>query len=190
MMPHCQSDAQFELFESPTPAAERPPKLELPFQRSAEIDKARVAKILGVSHATASRMVEAKLFRAYRSPGEKILRIEYDSVVAYCNRLRLEYRISEKMIERPRGRRLRDEDLLPFPLKDTISLKEVCRVLDCDGSAAQRLIEEGALTGYQVQIGRAGCPWRVHLPSLERYVASLHAEAAAAPSPHRSPSRL
>ena len=178
MMPHCQSDEQFELFESPAPKAEHAPKLALPFQRSAEVDKARVAKIFGVSQPTVFRMIEAKLFRTYPHPSGKGRRIEYDSVVAYCNRLRLEYRISEQMVRPPRGRRLRDEDLLPFPLKDTVDLKYVCRVLDCDGSAAQHLIEEGALTGYQVQIGRAGCPWRIYLPSLERYVASLHAEAS------------
>jgi hypothetical protein len=185
MMPHCKRDSQFELFES-APKVEAAPKLALPFQRSQEIDVSRMCSILGVSQQTAIRMIRGGLVPgAYKVAS---WRIPYDSVVAYCERLRLEYRISERSAPRPAAGRMRDRDLLPFRLDETIYMQQTMDVLDCSINAVIHLIEEGALTAYKVTLEGSGCRWRIYRPSLERYVAGLHA-AAAAPSsrPRTSP---
>jgi len=188
MMPHCKRDSQFELFDHPGHEAERPPKLALPFQRKAEIDPKRIARILGTSPSTVMRMVRSGLIRSITLPNEKRPRIEYDAVVEYCNRLRLEYRISTRILGKLHGRRYRDEDLLPFPLRDTISVQVVEKALECTKETVRCLIEEGVLVAYQVWIGQRGSPWRIQRQSLERHIESLH--AAASPSRHDAPSRL
>jgi excisionase family DNA binding protein len=188
MMPHCKTEGQFELFEDAAPApSAHAPKIALPFQRSAEIDMRRIGKILGISSATVQRMIEAKLFNSYKIPGGRP-RIEYESVVEYCNRLRLEYRITSNPLHKIRGRRYRDEQLLPFPLKDTITFAEVQRMLDCTKETVMRLIEEGRLSAYQVYIGMRGSPWRIQRSSFARYLESL--KQPAAPSRDSSPTRL
>jgi excisionase family DNA binding protein len=181
MMPHCKQETQFELFES-APKLEAAPRLALPFQRSQEIDVSRMCSILGVSQQTAVRMLRGGLVRAYKVGS---WRIEYDSVVEYCERLRLEYRISERSAPRPAAGRMRDRDLLPFRLADTVYMQETMDLLSCSINAVIHLIEEGALTAYKVTLEGSGCRWRIYRPSLERYIAGLHA-AAASPSLRRS----
>src|ERR1039458_922500 len=120
MMPHCKREEQYELYQQPA-TAEYTQKLALPIQRSAEVDIARVAGIFGVTVASARGMAEDGLFPgSYKVSVLTPWRINYDSVVAYCDRLRLEYRISARMAPLAPGRRHRDEDLLPFPLTETI----------------------------------------------------------------------
>jgi excisionase family DNA binding protein len=183
-MPHCKRDSQFELFEE-IHAAERAPKLALPFQRSQEIDVPRFCGILGVSKQTAVRLFKSGLVRAYKVG---TWRIEYDSVVTYCNRLRIEYRISERTAPRPTNGRLRDRDLLPFRLTDTVYMQEIAERLGCSISNVVHLIEEGALVAYKVTLEGAGCRWRIYRPSLDRYLASLHA-AVVKPSLYSGESR-
>ena len=175
MMPHCKRDNQFELFETQT-ACELTPRPDLPFQRSAEIDVSRVMRILAVSRHTVLRMLRNHLLRNYWIGNTP--RIEYDSVVEYCNLLRVHYRISEdRLLRKPARGRLRDEDLLPFPIAQTIYAGEVERRLDVARQNVIYLIEQGDLVGYQVLIDAAASPFRVYRPSLERYIASLHAQA-------------
>jgi len=191
MKPHCERESQFELFETGAPAAELTPKLALPFQRSQEIDIRRVAKILAVGDITAYRMVRAGLFPgAYQVSGSKQQqwRIAYSSVVEYCNRLRLEYRISSRAVTPIPGRRHRDEELLPFPMAETIGVAEVRAALDCTHKAVLHMLDEGTLTGYQVLILTRGCPWRIYSRSLDRYLSSLRTTARSA-SPSRDSAR-
>jgi hypothetical protein len=184
MMPHCRQDSQFELFET-TPKAEATPRLELPFQRSQQIDAKRLAVMLGVTYVTASRMIRDKLFRTFRG-ANGAHRIEYDCVVEYCDRLCLHYRIPRKVRRQPGLGRLRDRDVLPFPIDETISVSDVRERLDCSAGVVERLIDEGVLVAYQLRIDQAGVPFRIHAPSLERYIASLHVQAA---STSRQPTR-
>jgi len=188
MMPHCKRDSQFELFDHPGHEAERPPKLALPFQRKAEIDPKRVARILFVSNSTVMRLLKKGLIRSLSIPGERRPRIPYEAVVDYCNRLRLEYRISTRSLGKLQGRRYRDDELLPFPWRDTIGMAEAQAALECTKEVVRILIEEGILIAYQVFIGEPGSPWRIQKQSLERYMESLR--IAAAPSRHDAPSRL
>jgi excisionase family DNA binding protein len=172
MMPH---DSQFELFES-RPEGKLAPKLDLPFQRSSEVDVRRVASILAVSQNTVLSMLEGKLLRSYRIGSR--WRVEYDSVIEHCNQLRVHYRISEdRLLRKPAHGRLRDEDLLPFPIAQTVFAKEVQRRLDIARQNVIYLIEQGDLVGYQVLIDLKASPYRIYRPSLERYMASLRIQA-------------
>ena len=169
--------AQLDLFNQAPPAAEQAPKLALPFQPAATIDIARVSSILNLDKRRVTLMVEAGLFRCFPkgSKTREYWQIEYDSVVAYCDRLRVHYAISHKRAPIGEGRRRRrDDELLPFPKEMTVSTREVMGVLDYSRSQVCDLIESGDLVAYQILIDTPGCPWRIYKPSLERYVASLH----------------
>ena len=168
MKPHCERDHQFELFDTPAPLAELAPKLVLPFQRSEEVDINRVARILGVNRTTVCRMLEAGVIHNFRI-GRGRPRIEYNSVVEYCDRLRVEYRISSRAVLPLKGRRHRDRDLLPFPLDETIGVSDVRAMLDCPRETVQFLIEEGTLIGYK--LSDSGSPWRIWKRSVERSIA-------------------
>jgi hypothetical protein len=171
--------SQFEMFEAFDPMVARAPKLELPFQRTQEISSERTAAILGVSMMTVLRMLDKKLLRAYRASKQRSpWRIEYASVVEYCDRLRVQYCISDKRVGLGGSRRrYRDRELLPFPLDQTIDIAEVRERLQCTHNVAVHLIESGSLVGYQVLFERPGSAWRIHAPSLDRYLASLHVAA-------------
>jgi excisionase family DNA binding protein len=180
MMPHCKQDTQFELFESGRCAAELSPRLELPAQSCQEIDVRRAARILGVSKGTVGTMLKNELLRCYRVGSDKTWRILYDSVIGYCNLLRVHYRISEdRLLRKPQRGRLRDEDLLPFPLALTISAREAQDRLRIRRENVIYLIEQGDLVGYQILVDQKASPWRIFAPSLERYIASLHVQAQA-----------
>jgi excisionase family DNA binding protein len=169
--------SQFELFEAFDPMVQRAPKLELPFQRTQEIDTERAASILGVSKKTLRRILEKQLIRAYRTGDHKApWRIEYSAVVEYCDKLRVQYCISDKRVGLSASRRrYRDHELLPFPLDQTIYVAEVRERLKCSHEVVVHLIESGSLVGYQLLFEQQGSPWRIHEPSLDRYIASLHA---------------
>lgn len=179
------TNSQFELFEGFEPMAARAPKLALPFQRSSEIDVERTRRILGVSNRTVHRMLENGLIRAYRAPDTKnaAWRIEYSSVVEYCDKLRVRYCISDQRAGLNGSRkRYRDHELLPFPLSETIYLADVQERLECSDQAVVHLIQTGSLVGYQVLFEQRGSPWRIYAPSLDRYIASLHAMTTRVPS--------
>ncbi|QHN04385.1 hypothetical protein FTO74_14210 [Granulicella sp. WH15] len=167
---------QLDLFDLPQETAEFKPKLALPFQASATIDVDRASKILDVSRITMRRMLEKELFRAYYLMDRPTCwRIEYDSVVDYCDRLRVHYAISIPRSPLGPGRkRRRDEELLPFPKEQTVGVGLVMKVLDCSSPTVSALIESGTLVAYQILINQPGSPWRIYRPSFERYVASLH----------------
>jgi hypothetical protein len=172
MLPHCKRESQFELFQAVEVTISAAPRLSLPVQSLGEIDSIRLSNILGVSRFTISRMLSSGLFHgAYRHPGRQ-WRIPYASVVDYCNRLRIEYRISSRLATPPPGRRHRDEDLLPFPLSLTLGMNAVCDTLDCCPVSVVHLLEEGALVGYKLQ-KKETYSWRIDARSLEKYMERL-----------------
>jgi hypothetical protein len=170
---------QFELFEGFEPQAAKAPGLALPFQKSSEIDVDRACKILGVTEKTLRRMLERQLIRGYRHTGVRApWHIEYESVVEYCDQLRVLHCISDQRGGLSGNRkRYRDHELLPFPLAETISIADVRKRLDCSQDSVLHLIQSGSLVGYQVLFEQTGCPWRIWAPSLERYIESLHVMA-------------
>jgi excisionase family DNA binding protein len=180
---------QLDLFPDGRPEATQAPKLALPFQRTSEIDVDRAARILNVSTMTMRRMLEQKLIRAYRiDKGLSPWRIEYESVVDYCDQLILHYGISDTRRKPPASGRRRDDELLPFSKEETIGIADVQKQLDCTGDTVLNLIQSGSLVAYQILTDAKGSPWRIHAPSLERYLGSLHQMATLATSSRRSPS--
>jgi hypothetical protein len=181
---------QFELFEGFEPEGTPLPKLELPFQRSQEIDVARARAILGVNDKTMRKLLEKGLIRGYRHPGSRASwHVEYESVVEYCDQLRVLHCISDTRAGISKGsRRRRDRDLLPFPLDETVTIRDVCERLDIAYNSAIHLMQEGAIVGYQVIFEQLGCPWRIHADSLDRYIANLGTMAHRKRSSQVSPS--
>ncbi len=171
------NEFQFELFEGFVATAQRAPKLELPSAAREEVDTNRVAKILGCSGITVRRLIEAGHIRGY-IVGHN-MRIIYDSVVEYCDELRrpIEWGLPKRPARKP-GMRLRDDAILPFPLADTISVKDAMDVLRCSDMIVHGLTEAGELLAYRLGIHTKSSPWRIYRPSLERYVQSRWQMAA------------
>jgi excisionase family DNA binding protein len=152
------------------------PKLALPFQQCEAIDVRRVAKVLAVSHRTVHYILKRGDLCGYRIGTS--WRLEYSSLVDYCNRLRLHYGITEAgLLKKPTLGRLRDQDLLPFPLAETIYAAEVQKRLDIARATVSNLILQGDLIAYQPLIGSRSCPYRIYRPSFERYLGRLHIQA-------------
>jgi hypothetical protein len=170
------TSSQFELFEGFEPQAAHAPKLALPVQSAMEIDVQRLRRILGVSDKTVHRMLESGSIRGYRVPHTQNAswRIEYTSVVEFCDQLRIRFCIADRRAGLGGIRkRYRDSELLPFPLDETIYSPQVEDQLGCSSQAVVHLIETGKLVGYQLVPDKRGSRWRIHALSLDRYIASL-----------------
>jgi len=169
---------QLELFPEFVPQGERAPKLALPWSEREEIDSQRAAKILGVSLPTMRRMLNAGCMRYYSLSGkESSVRILYESLVQYCDQLRVHFLIPARHTRQP-GRRLRDDQVLPFPLSETITVDEVRLLLHCSDRSVVHLIDSGEIQAYRLLMGDCTTKWRINLPSVERYIAKLHRMAA------------
>jgi hypothetical protein len=134
------------------------------------IDISRACRILGVSWRPLREMAEAGCINLmeYRQ-GIRLKKVRYQSVVDYCDRLRAEFLIPD---QRPPLSstlfRHRDEDLLPFRLRDTISMEEALSALGYNsGTSVGKLIDLGCFWAYKL---RARAPWRISAPSLSEYL--------------------
>jgi hypothetical protein len=153
-------------------------QLILPFAEKEYVDVSRTSKILGVSAATVYRMAEMKdrggrallTLVCYRRLARK--RVLYSSIVAFCDSLRQKYLIADRRpkLDHPMLRH-RDEDLLPFPLSDTIYSAEALAALGYEHTRPLVcLIEEGLFDAYQII---PESPWRISRSSFARF---LHRE--------------
>ena len=67
--------------------------------------------------------------------------------------------------------RYRDEDLLPFPLHDTVTAQEAARALGFEGlHPVVNRIESGCFEAYQIM---PGSNWRVSRSSLMAFIKGL-----------------
>lgn len=164
-----------ELFSHPSPAAPLP---ALPFERNKEIDVARACRILDANKDTVQRMCKAKLINNYKIKGGKrgrpTYRIEYAAIVEYCDRLRMTYHIPPR---RHTQGRPRDEAILPFPARETITTQDVMDHLGVSQGTVRKLFDSGELVAYQL-IVESNSPWRIWRPSFVRYIESLRADAS------------
>jgi hypothetical protein len=154
-------------------------QLVLPWAEREWIDVPRTCRILGCSWTTIVRLVEAGSIDLldFRRRGWK--KIRYASVVTYCDRLREQFAIADRRppLSSPILRH-RDEDLLPFPLRDTIGVADVREALNLGyQTRVLQFIEEGAFEAYQLI---PGSPWRVSLSSFQRWLDDRHAAAVRA----------
>lgn len=177
-----------QLFAHPEPTAPLPP---LPFKRNEEVDVARACKILATNPTTISRMLNANppLLLRYRLNDDEskrpTYRIKYSSLIDHCDRLRVIYRIPPRAAA-GEGKRIPDDKILPFPAGETIGIDEVAQHLEVTANTASKLIDSGKLTAYKLIPIRRN-PWRVHRPSLVKYLEDLRAQAAPKPFAHTSP---
>jgi hypothetical protein len=142
-----------------------------PFAGHEYVDVNRCCKILGVSRQTIIRLAHSHmlLMIAYRTLSWK--KINYQSIVTFCDYLREEYKIASRRpaLSAP-GLRHRDEDLLPFPLNDTIGADHAYKALGVfRHQLLIELIQEGRFEAYRIV---PGAPWRISASSLEIYIAA------------------
>lgn len=93
--------------------------------------------------------------------------VHYLSVVELCDRIRMAYNLPDR---RPQVSvmRHRDEDLLPFPLRETIGAQTALRTLGLGQlEEVLRLIEQGRFEAYRLA---PDAPWRISRPSLLTYI--------------------
>ena len=133
--------------------------------RGEGIDSQRACRILGVNYRTLMRLAASGCIEWFEDGKRSWKRVRYNSIVDLCDRLRNDYDIADRRpILPPPHLRHRDEDLLPFPLQDTMSAPEVLRVLGfAKTPSLVGLIEKGCFEAYQVV---PESPWRVSRSSL------------------------
>lgn len=133
------------------------------------VDVKRSGQILGVSWAVIVRLADQGHLRlvGYRPRGWK--RVSYKSIVEHCNRLREEYAIPDRRpaLSSP-VMRCRDEDLLPFPLRDTIGVIDIQPVLGFSTDVPVRKILEKRL--FECYRLHPSAPWRIFAPSFREYL--------------------
>jgi hypothetical protein len=178
-------DNQIDIFPPETMAelfahkdAPPAPKLDLPFPRNAEVSFDRVAEILDVSASTLRRLLKKNFLRHYPIAGKRVsyARIEFASLVDYCNSLRAQCDLPPCPVP-PRGLRPRADDMLPFPKADTVTIDFVTERLECGETLVLGLIEDGTLRAYRFVIGGRST-WRIDVRSLEAHIQKMHEHAA------------
>lgn len=163
-----------------TPAA-APAQLLLPYAEREWIDVARARRILGVGgNDTIYLLRRPCLGRPYIEGIDfgknKRQRILYASVVRYCDWLREHYALPDRRPALPNSIfRHRDEDLLPFPLAETIGVPEAQTFLPYDSTAfVFKRLEEGAFHAYKLMPGSPTSPWRICRPDFARWLQRAH----------------
>jgi hypothetical protein len=156
----------------------------LPFAEKEYIDNRRAQRILGVSDSGIDRMLGMGFISSINYGRHTWRRINYHSVVAYCDHLRRLHHIPDcrSPLSAP-YLRYRDCELLPFPLADTASAKEAMRALGYihhDGLVGR--IEMGCFEAYQVV---PHAKWRISRSSLQRFLEQAKHQAGELPKfPH------
>lgn len=160
------------------------PQLRLPFPDIKTIDVARCCSILHVVPATIYRLLRTPLdddpevmsLHGYNTMRHAPIRIEYASVVRFCDALRERHAIRDRRPE-PKWGRWRDEDLLPFPWSDTIATEDAAEALSIDRSKVLLRIEAGQFEAYQIV---RMSDWRISRSSLAKVIASFGIHQASA----------
>jgi hypothetical protein len=136
----------------------------------------RCARILGVSWTTVRRLTVAPgydgkpLIEMVDYRRGKRVRILYSSIVHFCDQLRDKFEIADRrppLCSTPLFRS-RDEDLLPFPLSDTIYSREALDALGYENvSSLKALIKEGRFDAYKLVGGKG---WRISHSSFTTFL--------------------
>ena len=160
------------------------PQLRLPFPDVKTIDVARCCAILRIVPATVYRLLRTPLhadpdemsLHGYNTMRYAPIRIEYASVVRFCDVLRERHGIPDRRPE-PKFGRWRDEDLLPFPWADTITSYAAADVLGIDRSKILLRIEAGQFEAYQIV---KMSDWRISKTSFAKVIAGFGIHQASA----------
>jgi hypothetical protein len=147
------------------------------------IDAHRACGILGVSYGTLGRMVQGGMLEWADSEKLAWKRVRYYSIVEFCDRLRRDHSIRDRRLALSPGYvRHRDEDLLPFQLRDTMTAQEALSLLGLAKlHSLVRLHRNGCFDAYQFSPQAA---WRVSRSSLLSYLKQPPAHGGKVASKH------
>ena len=150
------------------------------------IDRRRACCILGVSLRTLERLAARGQIGYIDLSKKSHKRLHYQSLVYFCDRLRQKHKIADRRpVLAASYLRHRDEDLLPFPLADTIRAEEACELLGFRRlQPVVRLIEEGKFEAYQMA---AQAPWRISRSSLYNFMREVSRPVPDHPLRYRLP---
>lgn len=157
---------------------ERPGQILLPFAEKEWIDQERTMRILGVGSLRTLYLLRRprrdqpylEVLRYGRGLRHRVL---YSSVVCYCDWLREYHGIPDRrpQLDSPIFRH-RDQDLLPFPLADTITTAEALAMTAYEsGSSLRRRMAVGAFHCYRLVPDCATSPWRISRTDFARWLA-------------------
>jgi hypothetical protein len=154
-----------------------PEQFLLPFAEREYISVQRTARILGIGYSTVFDLHRARRIEMidYRHHAPK--RVKYSSVVAFCDFLRAQYSIPDR---RPplsySFLRHKDEELLPFPMSDTMYVKEAREYLGFDSfQSVRNLLEQAYFEGYKIS---PSSTWRISRTSFTAFVEKSHGPKA------------
>jgi hypothetical protein len=146
--------------------------MKLRFAEREYIDIHRTRMILGLSHSTVRELYQRGMIDIldFRPGGRK--RVRYRSVVDLCDQLRERYCVADRRPPLPNPIfRHRDEDILPFPLSDTLTVPKARDILGYASSTPIfNLCEEGAFEAYHFT---ASSPWRISRRSFTEYTRNI-----------------
>lgn len=156
-----------------TPTLSRSSQILLPFAEKEWISVERTMAILSVPISTLYR-----IRAAHDAQGRPFIdvadwgvgrrkRVLYASVVRYCDYLRQRYGIPDRRPPLANAIfRHRDEDLLPFPIRDTIGVRQAMALLGYETRRPISLLaEEGKFEAYRL-LEIEGSPWRISRSSI------------------------
>jgi hypothetical protein len=167
--------------ESDATSNEGKPECDLlqPFPNPEYIDVKRAAHILGVSHTNILELHAARRIEMINYAKHKRKRIRYASIVEFCDRLRLDHGIANRRPALPSSLfRHRDEDVLPFPLADTLSTTQALQYMAYDSTnPILHMIDEGLFEAYKISNSSA---WRISAISLAAFLRAVQKRPNAA----------
>lgn len=161
-------------------AIENPPA----FSEKNYVDMKRACRILDASWTAIYRLAESGYLQLidYRARGWK--RVRYQSIVDHCDQLRRQYAIPDRRppLSSPVLRH-RDEDLLPFPARQTIGFREIQQALGFSSIApVLKILEEGPFECYRLH---PAAPWRIYAPSFLEYLERCRVGVTRGPRAYR-----
>ncbi len=137
------------------------------------INVARTTRILGVSTTTVCRLAASGLIDLVEYRMRRRKRVRYQSVVEFCTGLRERYAIPDRRPPSAPHIGRKDEDILPFPLTDTMWAAEALAVLGFRKlPPLVKLIKGKHFEAYQLV---PGSPWRISRSSFTSFVLKARA---------------
>lgn len=151
-------------------------QLLLPFAEKEYVDVRRAGRILGLSPRAVLELHECGQIAIIDYAKRKWKRVNYKSIVDLCDHLRQQFAIPDRRPPLSAAYlRYRDEDLLPFPITDTMDVSSVMEVLGYNSPVPIYLmIEEGRFESYRLS---PRSPWRISATSLAAYLEGVHSRA-------------
>jgi hypothetical protein len=133
------------------------------------VNMPRACRILGASWTVIDRMIGLGVLEQIDPGPRRWKNLVYQSIVDHCDGLRKKYVIPDRRppLSSPRMR-YKDEDLLPFPLCNTIRFHDVQRALGFSSiSPVLKILNQGLFECYRLH--PAGL-WRISITSFVAYL--------------------